>query len=80
MLKINKYKFLKQCALAKKTLQDVMSCIVDMNGDIWTVDDSHKDYPFVAQSLSIDNIVLFGSTNCLKEIENKFLEEKNKNI
>lgn len=79
MLNINRYDFLKQCALAKKSFYDVVNCIVDMNNEIWTVDDSHHDYPHVVVSLSSSKTVtLCGDLNSINKVQEEFLANKNK--
>ena len=78
MLNINKYDFLKQCALAKKSFHDVINCIIDMNDDIWTVDDSHPDFPHIIASLSSSKtVILAGNTGIIDKLQEEFLANKN---
>jgi hypothetical protein len=77
MLKVNRYDFLKQCALAKKSIYEVIGCIIDMENNIWIVDDTHPDYPRVLESLSSSKTVTFcGDINSINKIQQEFLFNK----
>lgn len=45
MITTNKYNFIKICEDRDYDLNDVMDCVVDKNGDMWTIDEHHAKYP-----------------------------------
>jgi hypothetical protein len=78
MIKLKRNQFLIQCAQAKKSLTDTLSCIIDMEGDIWTADETHESYPTInfGDENSNSNIMLCGSMKSVDKIQESFLLNK----
>ena len=45
MITTHKNNLIARCKDRGYTLEEVMSCVISQNGDMWTIDEQHKDYP-----------------------------------
>lgn len=44
-IKTNKKYLIERCEQRGYNIEDVMSCVIEMNGDLWTIDTNHPAYP-----------------------------------
>jgi hypothetical protein len=81
MVTLNRTDFLIQCAKAKKSFNDTLPCIIDMEDDLWTVDETHGSYPHINFSASNPNeqIILCGSMAGIDKIQQEFMSKKQGN-
>ena len=45
MIKTHKNNLIMRCKERGFTLEEVMDCVVEQNGDIWVIDENHPKYP-----------------------------------
>ena len=45
MITTHKNNLIARCNERGYTLEEVMNCVISQNGDIWTIDEQHQDYP-----------------------------------
>ncbi len=45
MITTNKSNLLRRCEERGYTLEEVMGCVVEQNGPLWTIDENHEAYP-----------------------------------
>jgi hypothetical protein len=81
MITLTRTDFLIQCAKAKKNLLDVLPSVLDMQDDLWTIDETHESYPHINFSASNSNeqIILCGSMAGVDRIQQEFMSKKQGN-
>lgn len=81
MITLKRTDFLIECAKAKKSFNDALPCIIDMDNDLWTVDETHEAYPHINFSASSSNqqIILCGSMAGIDKIQQEFMAKKQGN-
>ena len=78
MITLKRTDFLLECAKAKKSLNDVLPCIIDMQDDLWIIDEMHESYPHMNFSATNTNeqIILCGSMAGIDKIQQEFMSKK----
>lgn len=81
MITLTRTDFLIECAKAQKSLNDALPCVIDMQDDLWTIDETHESYPHINFSASNSNqkVILCGSMAGVDRIQQEFIAKKQGN-
>lgn len=77
MITLERKDFLIQCAKARKSLEETLPCVINMNNNLWTIDETHESYPHTNFSAtSSEQIILCGSMAAVDRIQQEFISKQ----